>query len=73
MQVQAEVDDLEIYTKEDIAKRVKLSVRTVENHVRDPECPLKWTHNAGKKLACDAATLRSYLDWLRIRPASQGR
>lgn len=66
MQVPAEVDDLQLYTKEALAKRLDVSVRTIENYAKDPACPLKWTHGAGKKKACDGPTLRKLIDWLRL-------
>ena len=45
--------------------------RSIEEDERDPDCPLKWTHKAGKKNATDAATLRRYLEWLR-KPSAPG-
>lgn len=58
-------DDLQLYDKADVAKRALVSIRTIEGHAKNPHCPLKWTHKAGKKQACDAATLRAFLEWLR--------
>jgi hypothetical protein len=62
------LDDLQLFDKEKVAERSLRSVRSVEEDAADPTCPLKWTHQAGRKKACDAATLRDYLGWLRLQP-----
>jgi hypothetical protein len=66
--VETSLDELQLYGKEEIAARSLKSVRSIEEDAADPACPLKWTHKAGKKNACDATTLRDYLAWLRLQP-----
>lgn len=67
-------DDLQLFDKQMISDRSLRSVRSVEQDASDPDCPLKWTHQSGKKRACDAPTLRAYLGWLRqSRPGARRR
>jgi hypothetical protein len=66
------IDELQLYDKADVAARSKRSVRSVQEDAADPACPLKWSHQTGRKKACDAPTLRAYLDWLRV-PAGERR
>jgi hypothetical protein len=65
-------DNDRTFTAEQIAGRVNKKPSSVVRDARNPSCPLKWTHWAGKAKACDLPTLRRYLDWLRIdRPLIQ--
>jgi hypothetical protein len=57
---------LRLFFVEDICERTGASVSYVRRDVADPACPLKWTHQVGKRRACDAAMLACYLEWLRI-------
>lgn len=60
------IDDLELFDKSEVARRVKLGVRTIEQLAKDPECPLKFikpARGAGKRVVCTAQTLREFIRW----------
>lgn len=66
-----DIDELRLYTKQDVAERSRRSVRSVDEDSKRDDCPLKWSRHRGK-CVCDAATLRRYLEWL-IEQGRAGR
>ncbi|MCW8137291.1 MAG: hypothetical protein KIT58_00095 [Planctomycetota bacterium] len=58
--------ELKLYDKYAIHEITGASIRSIEEAASDPDSPLKWTHRVGRRKCADAATLKAYLDSLRV-------
>ncbi|MCO5172447.1 MAG: hypothetical protein M9894_39625 [Planctomycetes bacterium] len=59
------VDDLRLFTLEDVGERTHLGASVLRDLSRDPRCPLKFVRpRHGRSKVCSAAVLRAFLLWL---------